>query len=61
MMLMNLFNQYKGKAFTLDVLAGNPAAIALYTKCGFTIEAHTKGFNSDEEARPDCYRMVRHK
>lgn len=59
MMLSWLFNQNKGNVFTLDVLADNPAAIALYTKCGFTINARTKGFSINTSARPDCYRMIR--
>lgn len=46
-------------AISLDVLANNAAAIALYKKLGFTTVRSFKGFCLDEKHRPSCYRMER--
>lgn len=58
-MLDWLTGEFPGYAFTLDVLAGNPAAIRLYEKCGFTVSSRDRGFHLEESLRPDCYRMIR--
>ena len=58
-LMTHFMAQHRDKTVTLDVLAENAAAIALYQKCGFVIKEAYKGFHLAEEKRPDCYHMVR--
>lgn len=57
-MFQCIIAEKQGCTMTLDVLAENQAAIALYSKCGFAIASSYKGFSMPPDPQPNCYHMV---
>lgn len=60
-MFQYIIAEKQGYTMSLDVLADNQAAIALYSKCGFAIANSYKGFSMPPDSPPDCYHMARAK